>query len=222
MTEIQPAASDYHGDAQTTEIGDLVADPHLSVAASARALRISPTTLRRYIKDYRDHLDVIRDGRMLMIAVSSIPALAQIRDLRARKFSRDDIQELLAALPGQATLAGLADSIETTTQTAVKEAVDAALGDIRAELAGVKQASLDSDVVVRQTLANILFLIEKFGRELQFHMSEERIASNERDLRLTRDENEHKLLSAPQNGKTGLLAAAVALYRRLFTQVFSR
>lgn len=222
MADIQSAKSDIRGDAQIAKLGDPVADPHLTVAATARALRVSPTTLRRYIRDYRDHLDVVREGRRLMIAVSSVPALAQIRDLRARKFSRDDIQQVLAALPGQATLVGLADSIDTTTRTAEHEAVDAALGNLRAEVASVKRASQDSDVVVRQTLANILFLIDKFGKELQFHVSEERIASNERDLRLTRYENELKLLTAPQNDKTGLLSIVAAFYRRLFGGVFSR
>jgi len=79
----------------------------------------------------------------------------------------------------------------------VKEAADAAFGGLRAELASVKRTSQDSDVVVRQSLANILFLIYKFGKKLQFHLSEDRIASNERDLRLTRDEPERHLLSAP-------------------------
>ena len=222
MTEILAAKSGFQREAQTAEFGDLVADPHLSVAASARALRISPATLRRYIKDYRDHVDVVRNGRKLMIAVSSIPALAQIRDLRARKYSREDIHQLLAALPGQATLAGIADSIESTTRTAVTEAVDAALGELRAELAGIKRASLDSDVVVRQSLANILFLIDKSNKELQFHVSEERIASNERDLRLAHNEHELQLLPEPQNDKTSLLSAAAALWRRLLAGAYSR
>ena len=129
MTEILPAKSDIQSDAQTAEFGDLVADPRLSVAASARALRISPTTVRRYLKDYSNHVDVVRDGRSLMISVSSVPALAQIRDLRARNFCREDIEQLLASVPGPATLAGLADSIEATARTAVKESVDAALGE---------------------------------------------------------------------------------------------
>jgi DNA-binding transcriptional LysR family regulator len=222
MTEFQPAETDFPGNAQTADLGDLVADPHLSIAAAARALRISPTTLRRYIKDYSDHLDVVRDGRKSMVAVSSIPALAQIRDLRARKFGREDIQRLLVAVPGQVTLEGLADSIESTARNAVQETVDAALGDLRTEIASLKQATLDSDVVVRQSLANILFLIEKFGKELQFHVSEERIASNERDLRMTRNENELHLLMAPQNDKTGLLYAALAFCRRVSTALFSR
>ena len=222
MTEVQPAETDFQRDAQTAEFGDLVADPHLSVAAAARALRINPTTVRRYIRDYGDHLDVVRDGRKLMIAVSSIPALAQIRDLRARKFARDDIQQLLSALPGQATFAGIVDSIESTTRTAVKETVDAALGDLRAELASLKRASSDSDVVVRQSLANVLFLIDKFGKELQFHASEERIASNERDLGTTRDEHVPPLLLAPPNHKTGLWSSALAFCRRMSTGLFSR
>jgi hypothetical protein len=36
--------------------------------------------------------------------------------------------QLLAALPGQAALVGLADTIEAKTRTAEKEAVDAGLG----------------------------------------------------------------------------------------------
>ena len=96
------------------------------------------------------------------------------------------------------------------------------VGNLRAEVASVKRATMDSDVIVRQTLANILFLIDKFGKELQFHVSEERIASNERDHRLTRYEDELKLLTAPQNDKTGLLSIVAAFYRRLFGGVFSR
>ena len=222
MTEILPAKSGFQRDVQTTEFGDLVADPHLSVAASARALRISPTTLRRYIKDYGDHLDVVRDGRKLMIAVSSVPALAQIRDLRARKFSREDIQQFLVAVPGQATLAGLADSIDAAASTAVKKAVEAALGNLRAELASIKRTSLDSDLVVRQSLANILFLIDKFNKELQFHVSEERIASNERDLRLTHFELEIQQPPNSRDGGNSLLSTAASFYRRLSAAVFSR
>jgi len=160
-----------------------------------------------------------------MVAVSSVPTLAQIRDLRARNFSIEDIERLLAALPGQVTLAGLAGlavSPGATANSAVKEAVEAALGDLRAELAGIKQASLDSEVIVRQSLANILFLIDKFGKELQFHASEERIASNERDLRLAHNEHELQLLPEPQNDKTSLLSAAAALWRRLLAGAYSR
>ena len=105
MTEVLAVKSGNQAGAGPADSVDLVTDPHLSVAASARALRISPTTLRRYIKDYGGHLDVIRKGRLLMVAVSSIPTLAQIRDMRARKFGQEDIEYLLAALPGQATLA---------------------------------------------------------------------------------------------------------------------
>ena len=209
-------------DARTAEIGHLVADPHLTVAATTRALRISPTTLRRYIRDYSNHLDVVRDGRKLMIAVSSVPPLAQIRDLRARKFSPEEIHKLLTALPGKATLVGLGDSIEATTRTAVKEAVDSTLGGLRAELASVERTSQDSDVVVRQSLANILFLIDKFGKELQFHLSEDRIASDERDLHLTRDEPERHLLSAPPYDKTSLFSTAAGFYRHLFAGALSR
>jgi len=192
------------------------------VAATARALRINPTTLRRYIRDYRDHLDVVRDGRKLMIAVSYAPPLAQFRDWRAQKFSPEEIHQLLASLPGQATLVGLADAIEATTRTAVKEAVDATLGGLRADLASVKRTSQDSDVVFRQSLAIILFLIDKFGKKLQFHLSEDRIARNERDLRLTRDEPERHLLSAPPYDKMRLFSTAAGFYRRLFAGVFSR
>jgi len=222
MSEIQQAKIAFLGDPPTARPRAQVADPHLPVAAVARALRISPSTLRRYIRDYKDHVDAVRDGRKLMVAVSSIPALAQIRDLRARKFSREDIQQFLAALPGQATLAGLADSIESTVGIAAKEAVEAAHQDLRTELATIKQASQNSDVVVRQSLANIMFLIDKFNKELQFHLSEERIASNERDLRLARNEHERQLLSAPRNNKTGFLSTAAALCRRLSAGVFSR
>jgi len=67
--------------------------------------------------------------------------------------------------------------VETAAKIAVKEAVGEALGDIRTELASIKHPSRDCEVVVRQSLANFLFLIDKFGKELQFHASEKRIAA---------------------------------------------
>lgn len=215
MAEILQAKYDFQRDHQTVESSNLVADPHLSVAASARALRISPTTLRRYIRDYSDHLDIVRDGRKLMVAVSSIPTFAQIRDLRASKYNREDIQQILTALPGQTTLVGITHSIEAAASAAVKDAVDAALGGLRAEIAGIKRTTQDSEIVVRQSLGNVLFLIDKFGKELQIHLSEERIASNERDLRLTENESPKQLPSKQRGGKKGLVATAVSFYRRL-------
>jgi len=215
MTELSPVKSRFSTDTHLGAFADPVDDPLLSVAAAARALRISPTTLRRYIKDYKGHVDIIRDGRTVMIAVSSIPALAQIRDLRARKFSPEDVEQLLAALPGQATLASHAASIEAGASAAVKDAVDAALGDIRKELAGIKQASQDSELVDRQSLANILFLIDKFSKELQYHASEERIANNERDRLLTRNEVVTEKPSIWRNSQNKLPVTATNLYRRL-------
>ncbi|MDA0653022.1 MAG: hypothetical protein O3C49_07070 [Proteobacteria bacterium] len=157
-----------------------------------------------------------------MIAVSSIPALAQIRDLRARKFNCEDIQQILAALPGQAILVGLADSIQATASIAAKNAVDAAIKDLRAELAGIKRTTQDSEVVVRQSLANILFLIDKFGRDLQFHMSEERIASNKRDLHSIQYQQETLQLPTSRTDNKGLLSIAATLCRRLSAALFSR
>lgn len=222
MTEIQPVTPEFPPPAESTSASRRVADPHLSVAAVARALRISPATVRRYIRDYEDHVDVVRNGRGFMIAVSSVPALAQIRDLRARKFGREEIRSVLAAVPGQAIVVERTESIEAAARSAVKDAVDEALGNLRAELVKVKRATLDSDVVVRQTLANILFLIEKFGKELQFHVSEERIANNERDRRLARSERELKLLLAPPNDNPGLLSAVAGYCRRLLAGLFKR
>ena len=214
MTEVLPVKPAIQGEPPLAKSGDPVADPHLSVAASARALRISPATLRRYIRDYREHLDVVRNGRRLMVAVSSIPSLAQIRDLRARKFSREDIDRILAELPGSAALAGRAAVIEMNTSDAVNSAVEEALSGIRTELTSLRQAQRDNDTVMRQSLANILFLIDKFGKELQFHASEERIANIERDLRLTyRDMDAERQPPAPIRKKSWI-ARAGAMFRR--------
>ena len=105
--------------------------------------------------------------------------------------------------------------MKTAAKIAVKEAVDEAFSDIRTELASIKHASRDSEVVVRQSLANILFLIDKFGKELQFHAFEERIAGNERDLRLARSKHEDQPLPVAHDRKSSLLSNAVAFYRRL-------
>lgn len=199
MAEFAPVKSDFHADSRASDQREPVADPHLPVAETAHALRISPATLRRYVKDYSGHVDFRRDGRKLLIAVSSIPTLAQIRDLRAQKYDRDDIQRILEAPPdryGPASLAG----------SAVEDAVNAALGDLRAEMESIKQASMDSEIVIRQSLGNILFLIEKFGKELQFHVSEERIANNERDLRMAEPAPEPKQLPKPAKGKKRFLS----------------
>jgi len=88
MTEVLAVKSRKSAGLRPAKPENLVADPHISVAESARALRISPTTLRRYVKDFGSHLDVIRKGRQIMVAVSSIPTLAQIRDLRAQNSAR--------------------------------------------------------------------------------------------------------------------------------------
>ena len=217
MTDVLPVKSGIQTDFEVTESVDLVSDPHLSIAESARALRISPSTLRRYVKDYEEHIDVVRSGRTLKVAVSSIPALAQIRDLRARKYKQKDIERSLSSVPDPV------DTADIPTAAAIREAVDAALVDIRAELASIKAASRDSEVVVRQSLANILFLIDKFGKELQFHASEERIASNERDLRLEDHGAEPTPAKITRRKNNGLISSASAVYRRLSTALlFSR
>lgn len=219
MTEVLAVNSEFQSVSDIALLGESAADPHLSIAEAARSLRISPTTLRRHIKDYSDHVDVTRKGRLLMVAVSSIPSLALIRDLRAQRFSADDIRQVLRAAPGQAILASQTAAIEASTRAAVNIAVDDALKDIRAELKSIKATSRDSDIVVRQSLANILFLIDKFGKELQFHASEERIANIERDLLLMQSEMSLKQLPKPpaKKIKKGLLANAVSFYRRLST-----
>ena len=222
MSEVQPVAPVF--DSQPKEAGrrGQVEDPYLSVAASARALRISPATLRRYIKDYNRHLDVGRNGRKLTVAVSSIPALAQIRDLRARKVSREEIQRILAMVPSDVALAGLAPSTPAIDKPGEDKRVEEAIAGLRAELASVKRISQDNDVVVRQTLANLLFLIDKFSKELQFHVSEERIASTERDLRLTRYEDEFQRLSEGDPNGNGLFETVAGHFRRLLGAAFSR
>ena len=107
MREVQSLEALFGGQADNVGAAAPVAEPFLSIAEAARALRISPTTLRRYIRDYSAHIDAVRDSRKLMVAVSSIPALAQIRDLRARKLQKPEIDNILAALPGEISLSGL-------------------------------------------------------------------------------------------------------------------
>lgn len=221
MSEVQSVESLFSGEAETDGAADRVAEPHLSIAEAARALRISPTTLRRYIQDYGAHVDAVRDGRKLIVAVSSIPALAQIRDLRARKHQKAEIEKILSALPGEVALSSLATP-EPAVPSIDSENVEEALKALQADIVKMKRESRDSEVVIRQSLANILFLIEKCSQEVQYHVSEERIASNERDLRISHYEQEIQLLADESTKKKGWRAAMAALYRRTLGAAFSR
>jgi DNA-binding transcriptional MerR regulator len=219
MGETQPASAAFQAGADGAELVGRDAEPRLPIAACARALRVSPATMRRYIHDHGVHLDAVRDGRTLRVAVSSVPALAQIRDLRARKFSRQDIDRLLATLSDETALAGLAPSPgETTPDDAVAKRLDA----LHRDIATMKEELRDSDVLVRQSLANILFLVEKCTRDIQYYASEERIASRERDLRLTEVESEYRRLSARGRKAKGVLASLMARYRLVLATAFSR
>ena len=221
MSEVQSVESLYGGETDEAKSADQVAEPHLSIAEAARALRISPKTLRRYIHDYAAHIDAVRDGRRLRVAVSSIPALAQIRDLRARKLRKEKIDKILTALPGEISLAGLAKT-EPASGTNADKGMKIALRNLRTDLNKMKRESRDSEVVVRQSLANILFLIERCNKEIQYHVSEERIASKERDLRLTHYEQEIRLLSDDRDTHGGWRTAIVSLYRHMVGLAFSR
>lgn len=219
MSEVQSVESLYSGTSDEAGSTNPVAEPYLSVAEAARALRISPTTLRRYIQDYSAQVDAIRDSRKLMVAVSSIPALAQIRDLRARKFQKTDIDKILSALPGEISLSGLAGPADSVADQSGENsggvAIDQALVALRTDFNKLKRESRDSEVVVRQSLANILFLIEKCSKEVQFHVSEERLASNERDLRIAEYEQEIQLLSDDRKQGSGWRTTLASLYHRI-------
>ena len=219
MSEVQSVESLHSGASDEAGLTDPVAEPYLSVAEAARALRISPTTLRRYIQDYSAQVDAIRDSRKLMVAVSSIPALAQIRDLRARKFHKTDIDKILSALPGEISLSGLAAPAASVANLSGENTggavIDQALVALRTDFNKLKRESRDSEVVVRQSLANILFLIEKCSKEVQYHVSEERLASNERDLRIAEYEQEIQLLSDDQKQGSGWRTTLTSLYRRI-------
>lgn len=214
MSEVQSVESRFRDQVDHNGRADRVPEPYLSVAEAARALHISPTTLRRYIQDYGTHIDFVRAGRTVSVAVSSIPALAQIRDLRARKLQQAEIKTILTSMPGEVALAGLAVPVP---QGKVRDDanVATALKDLRADVNRMKRDSRDSEVVVRQSLANMLFLIEKCSKEIQFHVSEERIASRERDLHLSQYEQEIQLLADQSNRTGGWRAAIASLYRRL-------
>ncbi|MBT5051170.1 MAG: helix-turn-helix domain-containing protein [Rhodospirillaceae bacterium] len=221
MREVQSLEALFGGQADNVGAAAPVAEPFLSIAEAARALRISPTTLRRYIRDYSAHIDAVRDSRKLMVAVSSIPALAQIRDLRARKLQKPEIDNILAALPGEISLSGLS-ATEPPSDTTTDKGIESALRELRSDVNKMKRESRDSEVVVRQSLANILFLIERCNREIQYHVSEERIASKERDLRLAHYEQEIQLLSDDRTRIGGWRLAIAALYRRMMGLAFSR
>jgi hypothetical protein len=226
MNEVQSVVSPYEGDPGSTGSAETVPEPFLPLAEAARALRISPTTLRRYIQDYSAHIDAVREGRKLMVAVSSIPALAQVRDLRARKIQKSEIDNILSALPGEIALSGLAVLPEKSAAPAGNGAssvpLERALRELRTDLNNLKRESRDSEVVVRQSLANILFLIEKCSREVQYHVSEDRLASNERDLKIAHYEQEIQRLSHDRTQNAGWLASLRGLYRRMLGAAFSR
>lgn len=221
MSEVQSVESLYGGEADEAGSADQVAEPYISIAEAARALRISPATLRRYIHDYAAHIDAVRERRKLLVAVSSIPALAQIRDLWARKVQKTDIDSVLAALPGEISLSGLANA-EPRADTASDKTIETALRELRSDVNKMKRESRDSEVVVRQSLANILFLIERCNKEIQYHVSEERIASNERDLRIAHYEQEVRQLTDDRDRPRGWRAAIAALYRWTLGVAISR
>ena len=218
MNEAHPGRFELDGKSWGATTQD--PEPRLPVAVVARSLRLRPATLRRYVSDHGAHLDVSRDGRSLMVAVRSVPVLTQIRDLRARRFTRVQIDRLLAALSGEAALAGLAPAPLPTDATARDGSTDKALAAMQRELATMKEALRESDVLVRQSLSNILFLVEKCGKDIQYFAAEERIASKERDLREI--ESEYRLFSTRGKRRPGLLSGLRARYRQVLALAFSR
>lgn len=191
-------------------------EPYLSVQEAARALSISPSTLRRYLTDHADHLQLVRARRETRVAVSSIPALARIRDLRRRRVGRREIDHLLGLSPD--ALGALSVS-KATGETPPKSAADQEIGrvltDMRREIAEMRHERQESEVVMRQTLSSIVFLLDKYNKEVQYYTSEERIANRERDLTIAEQEAHIRRLAGQQARPEGFLSGIATGLRQM-------
>ncbi len=185
-------------------------EPLLSVSDAALALRVGPATVRRYLSDFRGFVETQGERRELKIVLRSFPVLARIRDMRARRMRKGEIECCLADGPYE----DANGTVQETNQSATPAvpATDAALDSLRREFAALKQELRENELVMRQSLSTILFLMEKHSKELEFHVSEERLANRERDFLLARGKAEPDVPQRRQERRASLIASLLSLF----------
>lgn len=71
---------------------------NLSIREIAKELGISPRTVYRYVEEHRSFLDVMREGKRLLVSKESLPTLKVITDCYRQGMTAGQVQVELARL----------------------------------------------------------------------------------------------------------------------------